>query len=116
MARVRYIGAETVTVPELGGRAVDPDELVEVPDARYGGYVCQTTLWEGVEEPEGWEEPEPPAPAEPPTEAAQPVVQAEAVEPQAKSEPAPVDPAPVVEQAPRNPVKKTTAARPQREG
>ncbi|MEU1122130.1 hypothetical protein ABZ371_00720 [Streptomyces sp. NPDC005899] len=51
MARVRYIGAEPVTVPELGNRTIEPDELVEVPDERYDGYVCQPTAWEAVEEP-----------------------------------------------------------------
>jgi hypothetical protein len=51
MARVRYIGAEPVTVPELGDRTVQPDEMVEVPDGRFDGYVCQTTNWEAVEEP-----------------------------------------------------------------
>ncbi|KOG81238.1 hypothetical protein ACZ90_37475 [Streptomyces albus subsp. albus] len=52
MARVRYIGAEPVTVPELGSRTVQPDEIVEVPDARFDGYVCQTAAWEGIEEPQ----------------------------------------------------------------
>ncbi|MET9957034.1 hypothetical protein ABZ135_36540 [Streptomyces sp. NPDC006339] len=51
MARVRFIGPEPVTVPELGGREVQPDEVVEVPDGRYDGYVCQITTWEPVEEP-----------------------------------------------------------------
>lgn len=51
MARVRYIGPEPVTVPELGGREVQPDEVVEVPDERFDGYVCQATNWESVEEP-----------------------------------------------------------------
>jgi hypothetical protein len=51
MARVRYIGAEPVTVPELGSRTVQPDEMVEVPDSRFDGYVCQTATWEAVEEP-----------------------------------------------------------------
>lgn len=51
MARVRFIGPEPVTVPELGGREIQPDQLVEVPDERYDGYVCQTTTWEPVEEP-----------------------------------------------------------------
>ena len=51
MARVRFIGPEPVTVPELGGREIQPDQLVEVPDDRYEGYVCQTTTWEPVEEP-----------------------------------------------------------------
>ncbi|MER6098340.1 hypothetical protein ABT154_21280 [Streptomyces sp. NPDC001728] len=51
MARVRFIGPEPVTVPELGSRAVQPDQVVEVPDARFEGYVCQTTNWKAVEEP-----------------------------------------------------------------
>ncbi|WP_155054588.1 hypothetical protein [Streptomyces blattellae] len=52
MARVRFIGPEPVTVPELGPeRVVQPDEVVEVPDERFEGYVCQTTNWEAVEEP-----------------------------------------------------------------
>jgi hypothetical protein len=51
MARVRFIGPEPVTVPELGGREVQPDEVVEVPDGRHEGYVCQLGTWESVEEP-----------------------------------------------------------------
>ena len=51
MARVRFIGPEPVTVPELGGRVVQPDEVVEVPDGLYEGYVCQPQTWEPVEEP-----------------------------------------------------------------
>ncbi|MGX1711347.1 hypothetical protein ACWIFI_18690 [Streptomyces albidoflavus] len=51
MARVRFIGREPVTVPELGGRSVEPDEVVEVPDERFEGYVCQPGTWESVEEP-----------------------------------------------------------------
>ncbi|WP_455360022.1 hypothetical protein [Streptomyces sp. SYSU K21746] len=52
MAKVRYIGRNPVNVPELGEeRTVQPDEVVEVPDARYAGYVCQTTAWESFEEP-----------------------------------------------------------------
>lgn len=51
MARVRYLGPEPVTVPELGDREVQPDEVVEVPDERFEGYVCQVTNWESVEEP-----------------------------------------------------------------
>lgn len=50
MARVRYLGPEQATVPELG-RTVEPDEVVEVPDDRYDGYVCQPANWESVEEP-----------------------------------------------------------------
>lgn len=51
MARVRFIGPEPVTVPELGGREIQPDQVVEVPDDRFEGYVCQTITWEPVEEP-----------------------------------------------------------------
>lgn len=51
MARVRLIGPEPVTVPELGSRTVQPDEVVEVDDARFEGYVCQVGTWESVEEP-----------------------------------------------------------------
>lgn len=51
MARVRFIGPETVTVPELGERLVEPDEVVEVPNDRFEGYVCQPQTWEAVEEP-----------------------------------------------------------------
>jgi hypothetical protein len=50
MARVRLIGPDQVTVPELG-RTVEPDEVVEVPDHRFEGYVCQPATWEAVEEP-----------------------------------------------------------------
>ncbi|MFE7927787.1 hypothetical protein ACFU6S_03480 [Streptomyces sp. NPDC057456] len=58
MARVRYLGPETATVPELGNRSVEPDEIVEVPDARFEGYACQPSNWEVIEEPKG-EQPEP---------------------------------------------------------
>jgi hypothetical protein len=51
MARVRYLGPEPVTVPELGDRQVHPDEVVEVPDERFDGYVCQPANWEPIEEP-----------------------------------------------------------------
>lgn len=51
MARVRLIGPEPVSVPELDARTVQPDEVVEVPDERYEAYVCQPLTWESVEEP-----------------------------------------------------------------
>ncbi len=52
MARVRFIGPEEVSVPELGPeRTVHPDEVVEVPDTRFEAYVCQPQTWESVEEP-----------------------------------------------------------------
>ncbi|WP_060952395.1 hypothetical protein [Streptomyces hygroscopicus] len=51
MARVRFTGSRPVTVPELGDREVRPDEVIEVPDERFEGYVCQPGTWESVEEP-----------------------------------------------------------------
>lgn len=51
MARVRFIGPEPVVVPELGDRFVEPDTVVEVPDDRFDGYVCQPGTWEAVEDP-----------------------------------------------------------------
>lgn len=63
MARVRFIGPETVTVPELGERVVEPDEVIEVPDDRFEGYVCQVQTWEAVEEPrDDKDDPAPPLP------------------------------------------------------
>lgn len=73
MARVRFIGPEPVSVPELGeGRVIQLDEVVEVPDDRFEGYVCQPGAWESVEEPKG----ESPAPA--------PALKKAAVKPQQK--------------------------------
>ncbi|MEU8713617.1 hypothetical protein [Streptomyces sp. NPDC048663] len=60
MARVRYLGHEQVTVPELG-RTVEPDEIVDVPDDRFEGYVCQPANWEPIEDPAPAEEPAAPA-------------------------------------------------------
>jgi hypothetical protein len=51
MARVRLIGPEPVTVPELGSQEVQPDQVIDVPDERFDGYVCQVGTWESVEEP-----------------------------------------------------------------
>ncbi|MFD7709472.1 hypothetical protein [Streptomyces sp. NPDC059786] len=62
MARVRFVGPDPVTVPELGERLVQPDEIVEVPDERFDGYVCQPTNWESVEEPKPKDEAAPAAP------------------------------------------------------
>lgn len=60
MARVRYIGPEPVSVPELGeGRVIQPDEVVSVPDGRFEGYVCQPATWESVEEPRDEPDPRP---------------------------------------------------------
>ncbi|MEU0716839.1 hypothetical protein ABZ498_06610 [Streptomyces lavendulocolor] len=68
MARVRYLGGEPATVPELGNRQIQPDEIVTVPDDRYAGYVMQVSLWEGIEPPAGWEDPAPAEQHEEPVE------------------------------------------------
>jgi hypothetical protein len=72
VAKVRYIGDEPVTVPELSGydRFVQPDEVVTVPDERFAGYVCQPGTWEAVEEPADWNTPEQAAAAPPSGDAA----------------------------------------------
>lgn len=51
MAKIRFIGPEPHMVPWLGGRTVQPDEMVEVPDTDFDAYVCQPALWQAVEEP-----------------------------------------------------------------
>ena len=33
MAKVKFVGDQPVTVPELGGRRLEPGQIVEVPDA-----------------------------------------------------------------------------------
>lgn len=33
MAKVKFAGDQPVTVPELGGRLLEPGQIVEVPDA-----------------------------------------------------------------------------------
>lgn len=96
MARVRYIGAEPVTVPELGGRTIQPDEMAEVPDKRFGAYVCQPATWEPIEEPRDWVWPDSDEDGEgEPPGATKPSAAAPAAEP---------DPKPT-------PAKKTTAAK-----
>ena len=51
VAKVRLIDAEPRMVPWLGERVVQPDEVVEVPEAQFESYVCQPGVWESVEEP-----------------------------------------------------------------
>ncbi|WP_406398811.1 hypothetical protein [Streptomyces uncialis] len=70
MARVRYIGRDPVTVPELGPREIGPDEIVQVPDERFDGYVCQPHTWEPVEEPAAAAPAPPPPVKKTPTTAA----------------------------------------------
>jgi hypothetical protein len=62
VAKVRLIAAEPRVVPWLGAQTtVQPDQVVTVPDAQFEAYVCQSEVWEPVEEPT---EPDPePAPA-----------------------------------------------------
>ncbi|MEU1275336.1 hypothetical protein [Streptomyces sp. NPDC005799] len=102
MARVRFIGPEPVTVPELGGREVQPDEVVDVPDERYWGYACQTANWEEIEPPVDFTPPGAEPPAEPP--AAEPAPE------QQVGELPPAQPA-----AAKTPAKKTAAKASQKE-
>lgn len=51
MAKVRFLGSEPHIVAELGERRVEPDEVVTVPDERFGAYLLTPSLWEAVEEP-----------------------------------------------------------------
>lgn len=40
MAKVQWVGESGTTIPELG-RALNKNDVVEVPDDRYGGYIPQ---------------------------------------------------------------------------
>lgn len=51
MAKIRLIAASPRRVPGLGGRTVQPDEVVTVPDTEFESYVCQTETWQPVAEP-----------------------------------------------------------------
>lgn len=80
MARVRYVGPEPVTVPELGDREIQPDEIVTVPDERYWGYACQPANWEEIEPPTGFV-----PPGTEPDEQTEPVPEPEAKAPAKKT-------------------------------
>jgi hypothetical protein len=51
VAKIRNVSGEPRIVPWLGGRTVDDDEVVEIPDGHWDNYVCQSAVWEPVEEP-----------------------------------------------------------------
>lgn len=59
MAKIRMVAASERRVPGLGGRTVQVDEVVTVPDAEFESYVCQAEIWQPVEEPETGTEAEP---------------------------------------------------------
>jgi hypothetical protein len=44
MAKVRNISGEQLFVPELS-KLVEADEVVDVPDDRLDGYICQPATW-----------------------------------------------------------------------
>ncbi len=48
MAKLRNISADTLTVPALGGRVVEPDELVDVPDALLKDLDWPESTWAPV--------------------------------------------------------------------
>ena len=45
MAKVKFCGTDPVTVPELGGRRLEPGQVVEVPDAELYRFT-QSPTWE----------------------------------------------------------------------
>lgn len=45
MAKVKNISGEDRIVPELGGLLVFAGQVIEVPDERAEGYVCQQATW-----------------------------------------------------------------------
>jgi hypothetical protein len=49
MAKVRNVSPEALIVPELRGRVVAPDEVVDVPDDRVDAYTYQDRTWALVE-------------------------------------------------------------------
>jgi hypothetical protein len=45
MAKVKFVGDQPVTVPELGGRLLEPGQIVDVPDAELYRFT-QSANWE----------------------------------------------------------------------
>lgn len=45
MAKVKFVGDQPVTVPELGGRRLEPGQIVEVPDAELYRFTVSAN-WE----------------------------------------------------------------------
>lgn len=43
--KIRNVSGEPLAVPELNWRTVQPDEVVDVPDARADAYTCQPSTW-----------------------------------------------------------------------
>lgn len=46
MASIRNLSASALSVPDLGGRLVEPDEAVEVDNQVAAGFVGQDTTWQ----------------------------------------------------------------------
>ena len=43
--KIRNVSGEPLAVPELRWRTIAPGEVVEVPDERGDGYLCQPGTW-----------------------------------------------------------------------
>ncbi len=43
--KIRNVSGEPLAVPELRWRTVAADEVVDVPDGRADGYLCQSGTW-----------------------------------------------------------------------
>lgn len=45
MAKVKFVGLDPVTVPELGGRRLEPGQIIDIPDADVDRFT-QSANWE----------------------------------------------------------------------
>lgn len=45
MSKVKFVGDQPVTVPELGGRRLEPGQVVDVPDAELYRFSA-SAIWE----------------------------------------------------------------------
>ena len=43
--KIRNVSGEALAVPELRWRQVAADEVIDVPDERADGYLCQPQTW-----------------------------------------------------------------------
>lgn len=45
MAKIRNVSGVALIVPGLGGRRVEPKQIVDVPDEELLSYTCQVETW-----------------------------------------------------------------------
>lgn len=51
MAKYRNVSGEARVVPLVGGRVVEPDEVITVPDQIAGQYVWPEDTWQAEDAP-----------------------------------------------------------------